>query len=344
MRPVPPSIADGRSGGRPAAFLPSVSDAATTRDVAGHLATMMDRLACPSCCCALELDGSKLECTACHSTYTIDGVAADLRPPGREEVQGDASAWAQHWSKENQKSLSQRFFSVYRRLVFARTVGYFANRYFPAHGVLVEAGSGTSETSRRIDKHGGARKLVAVDLLLPVLARCDSVMDVCLGGDIFRLPFTDASVEGIWNVGVMEHFTHAQIDRILSEFHRVLRPGGRVIMLWPGTDSLPQKLLRLAEAVINMNRGRHHFRFHPPEISLLESARHGRAVLSRNGFDTVTIDSGVYSLLAFKTVVGEKADRPVPQAIGLKRIWPRSQASPIPSSTVQGRAGGTLER
>src|SRR5205823_4994282 len=149
----------------------------------------------------------------------------------------------------------------------ARTVAYFVERYFSTRGVFVEAGSGTSETSIRVDKRGGDRTLVALDLIVPVLEQCDPVMDVRVAGDIFRLPFADDSVDGIWNVGVMEHFTHDQIDAILRELHRVLRPGGRVILLWPGSDSIPQKMLEAVAWVVNLRPRPKTFRFHPPEIS-----------------------------------------------------------------------------
>jgi SAM-dependent methyltransferase len=229
---------------------------------------------------------------------------ADLRSPAQRER--DEAAWSQHWSEENQRSTSQRFFSFYRKAVFSRTVRFFIDRYFPSSGVFVEAGSGTSETSLRIDKHGGTRLLVAIDIIPPVLDRCHPIMDVRVCGDIFSLPFRADSIDGIWNVGVMEHFTHTQIDQIMREFHRVLRIGGRLILLWPGADSVPQKILRLAERIINLKARQEPFRFHPDEISQLRSVREGRDVLLRNGFHPLHLDYGLRSLLAFKILVGVK--------------------------------------
>lgn len=254
-------------------------------------------------------------------------MAAD--PSGRASVQGDQDAWSDHWSAEKQASFVQRFFSWYRKAVFARTVAYFVGRYFPAQGVFVEAGSGTSETSIRVNKRGGACTLVALDLIIPVLEQCDPVMDVRVGGDIFRLPFADDSVDGIWNVGVMEHFTHDQIDAILRELHRVMRQGARVILLWPGSDSIPQKMLEAVAWVINLRPRQRPFRFHPAEISRLRSSQQARDVLARNGFETVTIDPGPRSLMAFKTVVGEKP------------VQPRSSVAPVVASGYSSSSLGT---
>lgn len=219
----------------------------------------------------------------------------------REEI----VAWSKHWSEGNQQSLAQKFFSFYRKAVFSRTVRYYADHYFPAQGAFVEAGSGTAETSMRIDKAGG-RKLIAVDIVLPVLERCHPIMDSRLCGDIFRLPFGTDSVDGIWNVGVMEHFTHDQIDQIMREFYRVLKTGACLFMLWPGVDSIPQRMLRVVEKVVNLRPRQDKFRFHPDEISQIKSLKEGREVLARNGFRVLEVEYGFRSLFAFKTLVGKK--------------------------------------
>ena len=54
-----------------------------------------------------------------------------------------------------------------------------------------------------------------------------------LHGSIFEIPLPDGAVDGVYNLGVMEHFTEDEIGRILREFHRVLRRRGRVLVFWP---------------------------------------------------------------------------------------------------------------
>ena len=270
-----------------------------------NLNKILDRLACPKCHEELVLQNNDLICNCCTSSYSITNEIADLRLNSSHDKK-ELSEWLEHWSMSNQENISQRFFSFYRKAVFARTVRHFTNKYFPLNGVFVEAGSGTSETSIRINKCQDARTLVAVDIALPVLEHGSPVMDVQLCADIFSLPFLDNSIDGIWNVGVMEHFTYEQIDQIMHEFHRVLKPDGPIILLWPGTDSIPQKILRFIEKVINRRHDRQDFRFHPPEISQLRSTNECNDVLNRNGFDTLHIDFGFWSLMAFKTLIGGK--------------------------------------
>ena len=255
--------------------------------------------------------GATLRCEQCGAAIEFANGVLDLRPPGVSGKQEETD-WTEHWSADKQQSSSQRFFSVYRKVVFARAVAHFVDRYLNPGGLLVEAGSGTSETSMLIDKRGGQRVLAALDLIHSVLERCHPIMDVRVCGDIFSLPFQDASVNGIWNVGVMEHFTHSQIDRIMREFHRVLKPGARVVLLWPAVFSIPQRILQDLEFFINLRRqgqpqkGQARFRFHPDEISQLRSATQGRDVLVRNGFKTVKIDLGLRTGMAFETLVGQR--------------------------------------
>jgi len=266
---------------------------------------LLEALACPACHVTPEVVTAGLRCPACGQDYPIRGRVADLRLP-EATSKAEHGDWIEHWSNGKQQLFSQRFFSLYRKAVFARTVAYFIQHYFPARGLFVEAGSGTSETSCRIDKRRGERVLVATDIVAEVLQGCDPAMDARVAADVFHLPFLDGSIDGIWNVGVMEHFPHDQIDSMLQEFRRVLRPGAPLLLLWPATDSLPQKGLRMVEAVINARRQGERFRFHPDEISKLRSSEEGRSVMRRNGFEPVTVDAGLRSLMAFKTVVGRK--------------------------------------
>ena len=267
---------------------------------------VLANLSCPKCRKRIWDGGGQCLCSECGTRFNVERNILDLRSPSLRR-KAEEQDWLKHWSGDFQETFSQRFFSFYRKAVFARTVGHFVNRYFAGSGIFVEAGAGTSETSCRIAKSGGARCLVALDLVREVLERTDPIMDVRICGDIFAMPFASDSVDGVWNVGVMEHFVHTDIDLILGEFHRVIRPGGRVVLLWPAIFSVPQRMLRVVEFFINLRRkGEDRFRFHPDEISQIRSIQEGRDVLARNGFRVVTIDPGFRSLMGFETLVGEK--------------------------------------
>lgn len=262
-------------------------------------------LACPQCRTALAHGADGFSCAACSTAYPITDGILDMRSP-KDREKAESVDWSSHWGEEHQGGIAQRFFSIYRKHVFARTVAHFLDRYFPRNGVFVEAGSGTAETSVRVDKRGGTRALIAMDIVFPVLKMCDPVMDARVCGDNFRMPFLDSSLDGVWNLGVMEHFTHPQIDEMMREFHRALKPGGRLILFWPAKNSIPQKLLWAVAFLINLKKRERKFQFHPDEISQLQSNRQAREILWRNGFTPLHVDWGLTSGMAFKSVVGEK--------------------------------------
>lgn len=261
-------------------------------------------LCCPLCRSRLEFD-EPIACTGCGARFPMQAGVPTLIPESAG-ARKDAEDWSAHWAGGNQELLAQRFFSWYRHAVFAPVVAHYFREFFPERGVFLEAGCGTAETSGRIPKHDGARVLVAADLVPEVAARAHPVMDVRLSCDAFQLPFLTGSLDGIWNVGVMEHFLHADIDRMIREFARVLRPGAPLVMLWPARTSVPQRLLRVAEFCINLRRRDRRFRFHPDEISQLRSSAEGIDILRRNGLQPVEVSGELRSLFAFKVVVGRR--------------------------------------
>lgn len=54
-----------------------------------------------------------------------------------------------------------------------------------------------------------------------------------------------ANWDGVWNLGVLEHFETDEQLLILREFHRVLKPGGVLLLWWPPRIAPDQLLLKL---------------------------------------------------------------------------------------------------
>src|SRR3989344_7327451 len=56
-------------------------------------------------------------------------------------------------------------------------------------------------------------------------------------GDVRKLEFPDASFDGYWSLGVIEHFP-VGYDAIAHEMHRVLKPGGYLFLTFPALSPL----------------------------------------------------------------------------------------------------------
>src|SRR5450830_415944 len=222
-----------------------------------------------------------------------------------DAARDDARVWDDHWAAlSGRRSLFGRLASFVRTSLLSRAVRAFADEHFPKDGVFVEAGCGTAESSSRIDPAG--RTLVAMDIsrLAVRAARRIPVFRVFLQGDLFRLPFRDASVAGLWNLGVMEHFHPEEGRMLLREFARVLRPGGIALLFWPPEFGASRLLLAPIEAL--RSRPGSPFHFFPDEVNRLRSRAHGFAMLEGTGLEPVVLSFGLRDLFIHLVVVARK--------------------------------------
>lgn len=85
---------------------------------------------------------------------------------------------------------------------------------------------------------------------------------VLVQGDMRRLPFDDAAFDGVLNYFTsFGYFSHAENLQVLAEFHRVLRPGGRLVLESHHRDSVAttfqaQSWAHLANGVLMLKERR----------------------------------------------------------------------------------------
>jgi SAM-dependent methyltransferase len=217
----------------------------------------------------------------------------------------DAGIWDRHWAALSEKeSLFGRVASLVRTALLSRAVRAFADEHFAKDGIFVEAGCGTAESSSRIDPKG--RTLVAMDISRLALraARRVPVFNGLLQGDLFRLPFRDGTVAGLWNLGVMEHFPTEEGRALLREFARVLRPGGVALLFWPPEFGSSRLVLAPIEAL--RSRAGAPFRFFPDEVNRLRSRAHGIAMLEGTGLEPAVLSLSARALFIHLVVVARK--------------------------------------
>jgi SAM-dependent methyltransferase len=103
---------------------------------------------------------------------------------------------------------------------------------------------------------------------LQLAVRQKNIDEVKLG-DICSIAFPDNHFDGIWNLGVMEHFSNPDMGKAFSEMRRVLKPGAHIILLWPSVWNLVNDFL---------------WWLFPMIPSLLRSRRQGTKILKQNNF------------------------------------------------------------
>lgn len=155
-------------------------------------------------------------------------------------------------------------------MVDART-RWLAALDLAAGEIVLDAGSGlgevTLEAGRRVGPSGRA---VGIDLSGELVARARTrargVPNVeYRTGDVVALPFGDGSFDAVYSERVLLHVVDPQAA--MQELHRVLRPGGRLLVVDPdhsraATDADDGELAdllvsRLVRAAANPRSGRH---------------------------------------------------------------------------------------
>ncbi len=218
--------------------------------------------------------------------------------------------WDRHWRRlrGSGASVFGGLASLVRRSILAPAVHAYSERTFPAGGVLLEAGCGTAQASAAIPAAG--RTLIGLDFSLAALLearRGGSPQRRLVSGDIRALPFADDSLDGIWNLGVMEHFTAEAGNAVLRELRRALRPGACALLFWPPEHGLSRLVLAPIEWL--RSRGGRPFHFFPDEVNRLRSRAHGRETLHAAGLEPVAVDFTPRDAFIHLVLVGRKPPR-----------------------------------
>ncbi len=130
-------------------------------------------------------------------------------------------------------------------------------------------------------------------------------IDAGVQGDMYRLPFADGSLDGIWNLGVMEHFTEPELDAVLEEFCRVLKPGGRCLLLWPPLYGWYKAGAVCLETLLGRAR-RKKVALYPGEVTLFTSRKKVEALCGRHGFSLRRASHTPFDLFTYVVVVIDK--------------------------------------
>lgn len=225
-----------------------------------------------------------------------------------------STAWDSHWLSLGE-GRTRSFFgigsSAVRHLIFQPAVRFFLDKYFPSEGVFVETGCGTGESSASVPRR--ERQFVGIDFSTVALGQAQSTgcFDSLLCADLFHLPFQSGAVDGIWNLGVMEHFERALLIQSLAEFRRVLKPGGTIVLFWPAEANLSRWIFGPLE-LLRSTVTRKPFRFFPDEVSRLKSRKQASDILREAGFATLEIDFSPRTAFIHMVVVGRSALSPTP--------------------------------
>ncbi|MCX5796519.1 MAG: class I SAM-dependent methyltransferase [Elusimicrobia bacterium] len=111
----------------------------------------------------------------------------------------------------------------------ARLAGHLARRFLPRPGRIIDLGCGRGEFLQQFLSLGFTGAGVDGAASASLLAAGCEVSTVDLEGG--RLPFPDDSFDYAFSKSLIEHLSRP--EHLLREARRVLRPGGRIVLMTP---------------------------------------------------------------------------------------------------------------
>jgi dolichol-phosphate mannosyltransferase len=229
------------------------------------------------------------------------------REPAIDESLVDEQNWNAYWNKKDQKTTAtyDAIATLYRNAVIRRRLEQTIRREFAPGARLLHAGCGSGQVDVRLHETADITAVDISESALSMYLRQNPRARV-EHASILALPFPDASFDGAYNLGVVEHFKHDELSRAFREIRRVTKPGGKVVVFWPHAYATSVMVLDFTHWVLNdvLNKN---VRLHPPEHSLVHSKAEARELLASGGLELESYSFGPEDLFVQAVVVGRRA-------------------------------------
>jgi dolichol-phosphate mannosyltransferase len=236
-------------------------------------------------------------------------VGEDVAVPGRASELRDDQGWDDYWDAQRTGAGALLYDAVaafYRKWIIRPTLNRFVRRYFTPGSRVLHAGCGGGQVDADIRNEVS---ITGLDISLNALRLYKKVNRNAetLHASIFEIPLPDGAVDGVYNLGVMEHFTEAEIQRILREFRRVLRLEGRVLVFWPPEFGMSVLFFKSLVWIFTYVLRKKDVKFHPGEITRVRSRRHVTELFESAGFQVIRYSFGPRDLFTYVVVAAQKA-------------------------------------
>jgi SAM-dependent methyltransferase len=225
--------------------------------------------------------------------------------PAYYDPERTAKEWNEYWGQREPRpeyKLYEVVASFYRKYLIKRTLNHFIRKTFKPGERLLHAGCGGGEVDEDVVRFAN---VTALDISPAAVSKYKSRFKIpAMVGDVFRLP--DAPpYDGVYNLGVMEHFSPDEIRTILTQFNRALGANGRLLLFWPPVFGLSVFALKILRWTCKRVLGRE-IVFHPAEPSLVRSRKEVTDFLEGAGFQLREFNFGIRDAFTYVAVVADK--------------------------------------
>lgn len=220
----------------------------------------------------------------------------------------NSQEWDAYWKKK--VNMGGSLYSVvgafYRKFIMCPGLNYFTQKHFAPMESLLHAGCGSGQVDVDINRQFCITALDISPCALNLYRQFNQNNPRVIRGDIFHVPFEDGVFDGVYNLGVLEHFTEEEITRILAELRRVIKPEGKILVFWPPEFGLSVRFLKMIHAILRTIL-RREVKLHPDEVTLAKSRAHIEAIGGRANLKVVDYYFGPRDCFTQVAVVFKKS-------------------------------------
>jgi dolichol-phosphate mannosyltransferase len=250
--------------------------------------------------------------------YLIHLYVSYINHPGRYRLSKDVAEideslvdpqnWDAYWDEKKGATgiVYETVAAIYRNLIIRRCLTRAIRKNFTPGSELLHAGCGSGQVDADTC---GMMQVTAVDISVSALQlyqRNNPDAKRVKHATIFDLPFPNGSFDGVYNLGVMEHFHEPEIEAILCQFNRVLKRGGQLVFFWPHARATSVVVLDSLHWVIHRVFKKKTLQLHPPEVTRMRSRKMAEALLQKSGFEVTSYGFGPRDLFVQVVLVAKK--------------------------------------
>ena len=215
--------------------------------------------------------------------------------------------WDDYWGKKQDihAHTYDRIAIFYRKYIIKPYLKKYITRYFTRDSRLLHAGCGSGQVEEEIP--GAIFPVIGMDIsqnALAVYRQCHTDPNL-IRGNILAIGIKGESLDGIYNLGVMEHFSEDEMHIILREFHRILKPDGVAVLFIPPEYGSTVIFFKIVHYLLNTVLKRDIY-FQPPEPSRVRSKRWIEGIIRPAGFELIETGFALNDFFTYAVVVIRK--------------------------------------
>lgn len=217
--------------------------------------------------------------------------------------------WDIYWSKNKIKPKSRKLYDIgasfYRNYLIGPTLKKIIRNNFNKNDLLLHAGCGGGETDLFIKDYINIHAIDISPNALEKYRELNSDKTKSQLGNIFDLSNIDTKFDGIYNLGVMEHFLEKDILKILNEFEKILKNNGKVILFWPPRFGLSVIALHIIHFLMRFIL-RDNTKLHAAEPTKIKSKKFIYNLIKKSNFKIEKTMFGINDAFTYFVVILKK--------------------------------------